>query len=378
MPAESILPHSADLRLVGMRVEGDAVVLELESTRQESACPSCGRLSRRGHNWTRRTLGDLPWAAVPIVLHVHLRNFRCVEPDCPQRFFTERRPELAPPYAHATLRRMLAETAVGVGAGGEPGARLLRSLGIGVSGDTLLRRVRKAPEPPVPKTDAVGIDDWAWRRGQRYGSIRIDLRSHRSSTSCRTGGRPKEVCPGGPNVVATNASRVNRGEEPKGFLNRSRLVLLASGWLIVAIPIAYCAARYNPRPTALTPQQALAEYRAEAASLTLAPDWKWPASPVPSHAPDGPATTYGKGWGRQAADSYWFCSWASRALDPKLPAAERQQAIENALSIRTKYLYTTALAPDSKRALDRLLRNAAKGDTRDLRQYYEANCSKNP
>jgi hypothetical protein len=159
-------------------------------------------------------------------------------------------------------------------------------------------------------------------------------------------------------------------------LNRLRLILICSSVLIIAIPIVYFATKYNDRPIALSPKQALVEYRTEAMSLKLAPGWKWPDSPVPTHDPNGQDVMYQKGWGKQAADLYWFCSWASRAVNPQLPEAERQQALENVLSIRTKYFYTTSLAAASKPSFDRMLQNAAHGNMNDLRGFYEVNCPK--
>jgi hypothetical protein len=43
------------------------------------------------------------------------------------------------------------------------------------SPDTLLRLVRRMPLPPAPAPRAVGIDDWALRKGQTYGTILVDL-----------------------------------------------------------------------------------------------------------------------------------------------------------------------------------------------------------
>lgn len=48
-----------------------------------------------------------------------------------------------------------------------------------LSGDTLLRMIRSAPVPRFVAPTIVGIDDWAWRRGQRYGTIICDLERNR-------------------------------------------------------------------------------------------------------------------------------------------------------------------------------------------------------
>ena len=43
------------------------------------------------------------------------------------------------------------------------------------SPDTLLRRVKRLKNESAPPPRIVGIDDWAWRKGQRYGTIVVDL-----------------------------------------------------------------------------------------------------------------------------------------------------------------------------------------------------------
>jgi transposase len=59
------------------------------------------------------------------------------------------------------------------------GARLAARLWLSTSAATLLRLVRAALVPPTPDLQAVGVDEWAWRRGRRFGTILVDLVSHR-------------------------------------------------------------------------------------------------------------------------------------------------------------------------------------------------------
>ena len=51
-----------------------------------------------------------------------------------------------------------------------------------VSNDTLLRMVRRRAGLRAEPLSAIGIDDWAWHKGHRYGSIVCDLQRRRIVT----------------------------------------------------------------------------------------------------------------------------------------------------------------------------------------------------
>ena len=173
----SLLP--AGLIVDRVVVAPDRVIVAARARGAAASCPLCRRPSRCVHSRYARRLGDLPWQGRVGQLNVQVRRFRCLAPECPRRVFAEHLPGVALPRVRRTARLAEAQRHIAFSAGGEAGARLASRLAMPVSGDTLLRLIRTAPLPAAPTPRVIGIDDWAWRRGQRYGTLIVDLERNR-------------------------------------------------------------------------------------------------------------------------------------------------------------------------------------------------------
>ena len=174
-----LLAAPAGSRLDYCALDLDNLTVHLAITTPSAPCPVCGSDARRIHSRYTRRLADLPCFGRSVRLHVTVRRFSCPQPDCPRRIFAERLPGFAEPHARTTARLQHTHTEIGGALGGEAGARLALSLAMPTSPDTLLRRVKQIEDDFRPPPRFVGIDDWAWRKGQRYGTIVVDLQCRR-------------------------------------------------------------------------------------------------------------------------------------------------------------------------------------------------------
>ena len=154
------------------------LVVSVISTHPTSCCPLCTEPSSAVHSSYQRSVRDLPCGGRNIRLRLTVRKFFCRTPDCKRKIFTERLSPFVEPWAKVTNRLCEAIQAIGLSTSGSLGARLAARLGIASSWMTVLRRIMDLPTPAAGSVVALGIDDFSFRRGRKFGTILVNLEKH--------------------------------------------------------------------------------------------------------------------------------------------------------------------------------------------------------
>lgn len=181
---EQLLPNSEQIQVQNYELDRaqKQVRSSLCSTQASAPCPICQQEAFRVHSRYQRTLGDLPWADYQVVIQFEVRKFFCDNSVCQRRIFSERLNQIAAPWARRTERLNAQLSEIGLVLGGAAGTKLSDKLQCSVSRNTILRLVMRLPPPQVVPPRIVGVDDFAFRKCVSYGTIIVDLETHKPLT----------------------------------------------------------------------------------------------------------------------------------------------------------------------------------------------------
>ncbi|MEE4423542.1 ISL3 family transposase [Streptomyces bugieae] len=176
---ELLFPSIADVAVLSVGMDEEAIRIEVCSTATGANCPDCGSRSSGPHSSYQRFPADVPSASRKGLLCVRIRRFFCPDPSCGRRTSAEQIPGLTRRHGRWAERLRSALAAVGLALAGRAGARTAKVFGVSVGRSTVLRLLAALPEPDAPSPRADGVDEYANGKGRVYGTVLVDVETRR-------------------------------------------------------------------------------------------------------------------------------------------------------------------------------------------------------
>src|SRR6266700_7256934 len=179
MEVKSFFDLPEELEVVSCDVTKKVITITAVSTQTAPCCPLCGTSASRIHSHYHRQLTDMSCVGQRVRLILCVRKFFCDVRTCARKIFTERLAPFIQPWARVTARLFQAIEEIGLATSGMLGARLGDRLGMQASWMTIIRRIMARPSESVEQVIELGIDDFSFRRGRKFGTILVDMQSRK-------------------------------------------------------------------------------------------------------------------------------------------------------------------------------------------------------
>jgi len=169
-----------DLQIQNIETTSDAVYIKMKSRTQSIICPKCKKECNRYHAVHKRKVQDLPVLGKRTILLLSIYEFECENPDCSRISTTENFGGFLNSHSRMTERLADLVTQLALKTSCEGAARILNSMNIAISGDTVIRTlIKRYDKQPLPSCGCcVGVDDFSFKKRHKYGTIIVDGETH--------------------------------------------------------------------------------------------------------------------------------------------------------------------------------------------------------
>lgn len=159
----------------------DVINIILRSITKKSTCPICKEETSNLHATHHRKVQDLPIYGKRTMLDINLYEFDCINPDCSVTSFTETFDGFLNNYSTMTERLVDLMITLALETSCEGCARILKSMNVKISGDTVIRTLIKRYEKQKTLTCSsfIGVDDFAYKKRHTYGTVIVDGETHK-------------------------------------------------------------------------------------------------------------------------------------------------------------------------------------------------------
>lgn len=168
------------LKIIEMDQEETQICIHMKSITTHCRCHKCGTLSSTYHGTYTRRVQDLPILGKTVRLEIKAREYHCTNDKCDVTTIAESFDGFLDPYSRMTERCADFICTLALETSCEGCSRICNKLGIRISGDSVIRLLIKryeALDSPIVG-EAVGIDDFAYKKRNTYGTIIVDERTH--------------------------------------------------------------------------------------------------------------------------------------------------------------------------------------------------------
>lgn len=172
--------YPSELKVCDVHESDDEIVISMHSTSKSCTCYKCGALLTVHHGSHHRKIQDLPILGKRVTIEAQIFDYTCNSDTCHGFAPTETFDGFLNYNSRMTERLEDFLCCLAVETSCEAAARIMNALHVKVSGDTIIRLLIKRFE--LQKTpscgSSIGIDDFAFKKRHKYGTIIVDEATH--------------------------------------------------------------------------------------------------------------------------------------------------------------------------------------------------------